>query len=118
MPAEVGERRILRLVVTVDRSQLQLARGLRNAAGAVIPLAVGAPTGEIAGGVAVAGGALLVGFAEPGARLAAPGPAGRSWSASPSRAPRLRAGRGRCSWPRRWWAARPSSARSPATSSG
>jgi uncharacterized membrane protein YccC len=70
MPAEVGERRILRLVVTVDRSQLQLPRGLRNAAGAVIPLAVGAATGEVAGGVAVAGGALLVGFAEQGASFA------------------------------------------------
>src|SRR4051812_39985099 len=73
MPAEVGERRILRLVVTVDRSQLQLARGLRNAAGAVIPLAVGAATGEIAGGVAVAGGALLVGFAVQGAPFAGRG---------------------------------------------
>src|SRR5215212_6704599 len=70
MPAEVGERRILRLVVTVDRSQLQVARGLRNALGAVIPLAVGAATGEIAAGVAVAGGALLVGFAEQGAPFA------------------------------------------------
>src|SRR5215218_437396 len=70
MPAEVGQRRILRLVVTVDRSQLQVPRGLRNALGAVIPLAVGAASGEIAGAIAVAGGALLVGFAEQGAPFA------------------------------------------------
>ena len=35
MPAEVGQRRILRLAVTVDRSQLQVARGLRNAVGLI-----------------------------------------------------------------------------------
>ena len=70
MPAEVGQRRILRLAVTVDRSQLQVARGLRNAVGVVVPLAIGAATGEIAGGIAVAGGGLLVGFAEQGAPFA------------------------------------------------
>jgi uncharacterized membrane protein YccC len=70
MSVEVGERRILRLAVTLDRSQLQLARGLRNAVGVVVPLAVGVAAGDIVVGVAIAGGAMLVGFCELGASFA------------------------------------------------
>jgi uncharacterized membrane protein YccC len=70
MAAEVGHRRILRLVVALDRSQLQVARGVRNAAGIVALLAVGILSGDVVAGIAMAGGALLVGFCDLGASYA------------------------------------------------
>jgi uncharacterized membrane protein YccC len=70
MAADVGERRIWRLVVTLDRSQLQLVRGVRNAVGVVALLIVGILTDNIKAGVLMAGGALLVGFIDLGASYA------------------------------------------------
>jgi uncharacterized membrane protein YccC len=68
--AEVGRRRLLQQALAVDRSQLAIARGVRNALGMFILLAVGILVGDIALGVALAGGALLVGFADLGASYA------------------------------------------------
>src|SRR5919204_277828 len=70
MAVEVGERRILRLVVALDRSQLQVVRGVRNAVGAVGVLLAGLLTGHVAAGVEMASGALLVGFVDIGASYA------------------------------------------------
>jgi uncharacterized membrane protein YccC len=67
MAADVGERRIWRLVVTLDRSQLQLVRGVRNAVGVVALLIVGILTDNIKAGVLMAGGAMLIGFIDLGA---------------------------------------------------
>jgi uncharacterized membrane protein YccC len=67
MPADVGERRIWRLVVTLDRSQLQLVRGVRNAVGVVALLIVGILTDNVKAGVLMAGGAMLIGFVDLGA---------------------------------------------------
>jgi uncharacterized membrane protein YccC len=58
------------MAVGLDRSQLKVVRGVRNAVGVVIPLAVGIATDEVAAGVAIAGGALLVGFVDVGAGYA------------------------------------------------
>src|SRR4051794_22473198 len=58
------------MAVALDRSQVKVVRGVRNAIGVVIPLAFGIATDELAAGVAIAGGALLVGFAELGAGFA------------------------------------------------
>jgi uncharacterized membrane protein YccC len=70
MVAEVGQRRLLRMVITLDRSQLQFSRGVRNAIGMFIPLAAGIIAGDIVAGVALAAGAMLVGFADLGASYA------------------------------------------------
>lgn len=59
----VGQRRVLRQAVAVDRSRVLLARGLRCAVGLFVPLTIGIATGEIADGAAAALGALLVAFA-------------------------------------------------------
>jgi uncharacterized membrane protein YccC len=68
--AEVGQRSVLRQAIAVDRSQLAIARGVRNAIGVFIPLAVGILAGDIPLGVALSGGALLVGFVDLGASYA------------------------------------------------
>jgi len=70
MAADVGERRIWRLAVTFDRSELQLVRGVRNAVGVVALLIVGILTDNIKAGVLMAGGALLIGFVDLGASYA------------------------------------------------
>jgi uncharacterized membrane protein YccC len=67
---QVGRRQLLRQAVALDRSQLAIARGVRNAIGVFIPLAVGILAGDIPLGVALAGGALLVGFVDLGASYA------------------------------------------------
>lgn len=58
------------MAVALDRSQVKVVRGVRNAVGVVIPLAFGIATDQLAAGVAIAGGALLVGFVEVGAGYA------------------------------------------------
>ena len=70
MAVDVGERRIMRLVVRLDRSQLQVARGVRNAVGVVVLLLIGVLADEIAVGVLMAGAALLIGFVDLGASYA------------------------------------------------
>src|SRR4051794_406805 len=59
------------MAVALDRTQLKVVRGVRNAVGVVIPLAFGIATDQVAAGVAIAGGALLVGFVDLGAGYAA-----------------------------------------------
>ena len=58
--------RLLRDAVRLDRSGLAVGRGLHDAAGVAAPLVVGVATGRVLEGVAVAGGALVVGFADLG----------------------------------------------------
>src|SRR3954470_14823685 len=58
------------MAVSLDRTQLKVVRGVRNAVGVVIPLAFGIATDQVAAGVAIAGGALLVGFVDLGAGYA------------------------------------------------
>src|SRR3954451_16106629 len=58
------------MAVALDRSQLKVVRGGRNAVGAVIPVASGLAAPRLAAGVAIAGGALLVGFVDLGAGYA------------------------------------------------
>jgi uncharacterized membrane protein YccC len=70
MGTVVGQRRVLRQAATVDRSQVAVTRGVRNAVGVFLPLAVGVATGEVADGAAVAVGALFVGVTEVGAPYA------------------------------------------------
>src|SRR5436190_9715776 len=70
MTADVGEHRIWRLVVTLDRSQLQLVRGVRNAVGVVALLIAGILTDNVKAGVLMAGGAMLIGFIDLGASYA------------------------------------------------
>jgi uncharacterized membrane protein YccC len=59
--------RLLRAAVRVDRSSLQLTRGLRYAAGVGAPLLVGVAVDRLIEGVAVSTGALLVGLTDSGA---------------------------------------------------
>jgi hypothetical protein len=70
MPEEFGEerawRRTLRAATTVQRSQVSVATGARNAAGVLLPLVVGVASGHVVVGVSVAGGALLAAFAAGG----------------------------------------------------
>ena len=59
--------RLLRAAVRLDRSSLQLRRGLRYAAGVGAPLLVGVAVNRLIEGVAVSTGALLVGLTDSGA---------------------------------------------------
>src|ERR1700729_3278744 len=59
--------RLLRAAVRLDRSSLQLSRGLRYAAGVGAPLLVGVAVSHLIEGVAVSTGALLVGLTDSGA---------------------------------------------------
>jgi uncharacterized membrane protein YccC len=59
-------RRILRDAVALNRSGLALGRSLHLAVGVAGPLAVGVATGHALEGVAVAGGAVVVGFTDLG----------------------------------------------------
>ncbi len=59
--------RLLRAAVRLDRSNLQLTRGLRYAAGVGAPLLVGVAVDRLIEGVAVSTGALLVGLTDSGA---------------------------------------------------
>ena len=59
--------RLLRAAVRLDRSSLQLTRGLRYAAGVGAPLLVGVAVNRLIEGVAVSTGALLVGLTDSGA---------------------------------------------------
>ena len=52
--------------VAVDRSKIAVGRGLHTALGLAIPLAFAAATGYVVEGVAIAAGAMLVGFADRG----------------------------------------------------
>jgi uncharacterized membrane protein YccC len=58
---------LLRSAVRLDRSSLQLTRGLRYAAGVGAPLLVGIAINHLIEGVAVSTGALLVGLTDSGA---------------------------------------------------
>ena len=60
------ERRLVRGAVALDRSGLTLGRAAHNVVGVGAPLAVGVATGHIADGVAVASGAMVVGFVDLG----------------------------------------------------
>ena len=60
-------RRIVRGSLHFERDQVQLKRGIRYAIGAGAPLFVGVATGRVIEGVAVAGGALMVGLTDSGA---------------------------------------------------
>ncbi|MDQ3893269.1 MAG: hypothetical protein M3292_01180, partial [Actinomycetota bacterium] len=60
------ERRIVRDAVTLDRSGIAAGRALHSAVGVAAPLAIGVAAGRVLEGVAVAGGALMVGFADLG----------------------------------------------------
>ncbi len=59
--------RLLRAAVRLDRSSLQLTRGLRYAAGVGAPLLVGVAVNRLIEAVAVSTGALLVGLTDSGA---------------------------------------------------
>ena len=59
--------RLLRAAVRLDRSSLQLSRGLRYAAGVGAPLLIGVAVNHPIEGVAVSTGALLVGLTDSGA---------------------------------------------------
>jgi uncharacterized membrane protein YccC len=59
--------RLLRAAVRLDRSNLQLTRGLRYAAGVGAPLLVGVAVNRLIEGVAISTGALLVGLTDSGA---------------------------------------------------
>lgn len=59
--------RLLRAAVRLDRSSLQLRRGLRYAAGVGAPLVLGVAVNRLIEGVAVSTGALLVGLTDSGA---------------------------------------------------
>jgi uncharacterized membrane protein YccC len=58
---------LLRSAVRLDRSSLQLTRGLRYAAGVGAPLLLGIAINRVIEGVAVSTGALLVGLTDSGA---------------------------------------------------
>ena len=57
----IGSRRTL---TDFDRSKIDIARGLRNALGVALPLAIGAMAGRVQPALVVATGALNVGFAD------------------------------------------------------
>ncbi len=60
-------KRIVGGITTFDRSQFQLVRGIRYAVGVGIPLFVGIATGYKIEGIAIAGGATLIGLTDSGA---------------------------------------------------
>jgi uncharacterized membrane protein YccC len=61
-----ARRRIVAGIARFDRSKFELARGTRFAIGAGIPLFVGVATGHILVGIAISGGALLIGLTDSG----------------------------------------------------
>lgn len=66
--ATVGTTRsILRGTIRFDRGEVKVKWGIRYALGVGIPLLVGAATGDLVEGVAVSGGALMVGLTDSGA---------------------------------------------------
>lgn len=64
--AAVSRKRILGGITRFDRSQFQLVRGIRYAVGVGIPLFAGVATGHTLAGVAIAGGATLIGLTDSG----------------------------------------------------
>jgi uncharacterized membrane protein YccC len=58
--------RTARAALRVERAQISIVNGLRNAAVVALPLAGGIAIGRVVEGVAVAGGALLAAFADVG----------------------------------------------------
>ena len=60
------ERRLVRGAVALDRSGLTLGRAAHNVVGVAAPLVVGVATGHIVEGIAVSGGAMIVGFVDLG----------------------------------------------------
>jgi uncharacterized membrane protein YccC len=60
-------RRIVAGIGRFDRSEFQLVRGIRYAVGVGIPLFIGIATGHLIEGIAVAGGATLIGLTDSGA---------------------------------------------------
>ncbi|HEY1592533.1 MAG TPA: FUSC family protein [Solirubrobacteraceae bacterium] len=65
--AATPRKRILAGITRFDRSEFQLVRGIRYAVGVGIPLFVGVATGYTIEGIAVAGGATLIGLTDSGA---------------------------------------------------
>ncbi|MBV9940688.1 MAG: FUSC family protein [Solirubrobacterales bacterium] len=61
-----GAWRIVREAVRFDRTQLQIARGIRFAVGVGVPLFVGIATGHLVDGLAISVGAGLVGLTDSG----------------------------------------------------
>jgi uncharacterized membrane protein YccC len=61
-----ARRRIIGGITRFDRSKFQLVRGIRYAVGVGIPLFVGIATGQIVVGVAISGGATLIGLTDSG----------------------------------------------------
>jgi uncharacterized membrane protein YccC len=59
-------KRIVGGITRFDRSEFQLVRGIRYAVGVGIPLFVGVATGHTLVGVAIAGGATLIGLTDSG----------------------------------------------------
>jgi uncharacterized membrane protein YccC len=68
--AAPARRQILHAAVRLDRSQLAVGTGARNALGVCLPLVVGAATGYRTEGIVMAGAALLVGFCDLGGPFA------------------------------------------------
>ena len=64
--AVTARKRIVGGITRFDRSQFQLVRGIRYAVGVGIPLFVGVATGHTVEGIAVAGGATLIGLTDSG----------------------------------------------------
>src|SRR2546423_10456009 len=58
--------RIVVGIVEFDRGQFQLVRGIRYAVGVGIPLLVGIATGHTIEGIAISGGASLIGLTDSG----------------------------------------------------
>jgi hypothetical protein len=58
--------RTARAAFRVQRAQVTVGSGLRNAIGVGLPLTLGVATGNVAAGVSLAGGALLAAFADTG----------------------------------------------------
>lgn len=68
--AAPARRQILEAAVRLDRSQLAIGTGARNALGICLPLVVGAATGYRTEGIVMAGAAMLVGFCDLGGPFA------------------------------------------------
>lgn len=68
--AAPARRQILEAAVRLDRSQLAVGTGARNALGICLPLVVGAATGYRTEGIVMAGAAMLVGFCDLGGPFA------------------------------------------------
>jgi uncharacterized membrane protein YccC len=64
--AETPLRRIAEGIARFDRSQFQLVRGMRYALGVGIPLLAGVATGNTIEGIAVSGGATMIGLTDSG----------------------------------------------------